>query len=84
MRRSKWKFRRLRNLNVTREGLNLTRGPTVEMIALSITTSAFVDRDAVVGNTTLYINKLEGFVFCSLGYLGVLRYTRGNDALFGI
>jgi hypothetical protein len=59
MRRSKWKFHKLRNLNVMREGLNLTRDPMVEMIALSITTSAFVDRDAVVRNTSLYINKLK-------------------------
>jgi hypothetical protein len=61
MRRSKWKFHRLRSPNVRREGLNLIRGPMVEMIALSITTSAFVDRDAVVGNTSLYINKLEAW-----------------------
>jgi hypothetical protein len=84
MRRSKWKFHRLRSPNVRREDLNLIRGPMDEMIALSITTSAFVGRDAVAGKTSLYINKLEGFVFRSLGYLDMLLYTRGNNALFGI
>jgi hypothetical protein len=45
-RRLKWKCRRLRNLNVRRGDLNLIRGQMVEMIALSTTTNASVDKVA--------------------------------------